>query len=179
MKQLLFTVVVSSVLCGVAWAQIAPVEQMPIDPIEQPSEPLVWTYAETWWENATPDPTNNCNSENFDPSESPFTTCANGRFRLVVRQAAEFNPAANAHGVQQTVQILDQSDQIVSQESANSFYTDTHRPFLLSKRLMKLMLLRMVRGWGLFRKELYLMRGAQAPILLPEEERSDGTDLRF
>lgn len=93
-------------------------------------EPLVWTYSESWWENATPDPANNCVSQEPISPQDLSLICANARFRLTVRQTVELNPAANAHGVQQIVQIKDQSNnQIVSQEIKSDFYTGTQTIF--------------------------------------------------
>ncbi len=104
----------SLILCGSAMA----------------GEPLVWTYSEAWWENATSDQANNCVTQDPEPGEDPFVICANARFRLTLRQTVELNPAANAHGVEQTVQIKDLSNnQIVSQETKSDFYTGTQTIF--------------------------------------------------
>ena len=93
-------------------------------------EPLVWTYSEGWWENATSDPANNCVTQDPAPDQGPKEICDNARFRLVVRQTVELNPAANAHGVEQIVQIKDLStDLIVSQQIQNDFLTGTQSMF--------------------------------------------------
>lgn len=109
MKQL-HLILLLLVLCGSAFA----------------GEPLVWIYAESWWENVTLDPANNCITQEPLPGKEPFVLCENARFRFTVRQSIELNPAANAHGVIQTVQIKDLNiNQIVSQETKSDFYTGT------------------------------------------------------
>lgn len=82
----------------------------------------MWTYSEAWWENATSNPVDNCIAHEAEPGDETFVICANARFRLTVRQTVELNPAANAHGVEQTVKIKDVSNnQIVSQEATSAF----------------------------------------------------------
>lgn len=72
----------------------------------------------------------NCIAHEAEPGDETFVICANARFRLTVRQTVELNPAANAHGVEQTVKIKDVSNnQIVSQEATSDFYTGTHTIF--------------------------------------------------
>ncbi len=99
-------------------------------PVMAADEPLVWTYAESWWENATPESANNCISQEPERGQEPFVICADARFRLTVRQTAELNPAANAHGVELTVQIKDLSNgQIVSQGTGGAFWAGTETIF--------------------------------------------------